>query len=69
MSAMFQMATPLVPSREGLFIRYCKQHAQKTWAVVDVSIDCLRPNSSMTWRRRPSGCLIEEMAEGFSKVK
>ncbi|KAM0937153.1 putative transcription factor & lipid binding HD-SAD family [Dioscorea sansibarensis] len=68
MSAMFQMATPLVPSREGLFVRYCKQHAEKTWAVADVSLDGLRPNPSLTWRRRPSGCLIQEMSEGFSKV-
>ncbi|KAH7653176.1 Bet v1-like protein [Dioscorea alata] len=68
MSAMFQMATPLVPRREGLFVRYCKQHAEKTWAVVDVSLDGLRPNPSLTWRRRPSGCLIQEMSESFSKV-
>ncbi|KAJ0983185.1 hypothetical protein J5N97_011440 [Dioscorea zingiberensis] len=68
MSGSFQMATPLVPSRESLFIRYCKQHAEKTWAVVDVSIDGLRPDTSLTYRRRPSGCLIQEMAEGFSKV-
>ncbi|KAH7662157.1 Bet v1-like protein [Dioscorea alata] len=52
MSAMFQMATPLVPSREGLFIRYCKQHAEKTWAVVDVSIDGLRPNSSLDLEKK-----------------
>ncbi|XP_020109359.1 homeobox-leucine zipper protein ROC2-like [Ananas comosus] len=69
MSAEFQVPSPLVPTRESLFVRYCKQHADGTWAVVDVSLDSLRANSPATLcRRRPSGCLIQEMPNGYSKV-
>uniref|UniRef100_J3MQ68 Uncharacterized protein n=1 Tax=Oryza brachyantha TaxID=4533 RepID=J3MQ68_ORYBR len=42
MSAEFQMPSPLVPTRESQFLRYCKQHPDGTWAVVDVSLDGLR---------------------------
>ncbi|KAL6549955.1 Homeobox-leucine zipper protein MERISTEM L1 [Orobanche minor] len=48
MSAEFQVPSPLVPTRENYFIRYCKQHGDETWAVVDVSLDNLRP-TSVTW--------------------
>ncbi|OAY81802.1 Homeobox-leucine zipper protein ROC2 [Ananas comosus] len=68
MSAEFQVPSPLVPTRECLFVRYCKQHADGTWAVVDVSLDSLRPSPVMRCRRRPSGCLIQEMPNGYSKV-
>ncbi|XP_043692658.1 homeobox-leucine zipper protein ROC2-like [Telopea speciosissima] len=69
MTAEFQVPSPLVPTRESYFVRYCKQHTDGTWAVVDVSLDNLRPNSSGTkCRRRPSGCLIQEMPNGYSKV-
>ncbi|KAL3519511.1 hypothetical protein ACH5RR_017660 [Cinchona calisaya] len=68
MSAEFQVPTPLVPTRENYFVRYCKQHADGTWAVVDVSLDNLRPTSVSRCRRRPSGCLIQELPNGYSKV-
>ncbi|KAJ4980761.1 hypothetical protein NE237_031598 [Protea cynaroides] len=68
MSAEFQVPSPLVPTRESYFVRYCKQHADGTWAVVDVSLDNLRPNPGTRSRRRPSGCLIQEMPNGYSKV-
>ncbi|XP_072955000.1 homeobox-leucine zipper protein ROC2-like [Typha angustifolia] len=68
MSAEFQVPSPLVPTRESLFVRYCKQHADGTWAVVDVSLDSLRPSPVLRTRRRPSGCLIQEMPNGYSKV-
>ncbi|KAK8629463.1 hypothetical protein V6N13_078304 [Hibiscus sabdariffa] len=44
MTAEFQVPSPLVPTRESYFVRYCKQHIDGTWAVVDVSLDNLRPN-------------------------
>ncbi|RRT70616.1 hypothetical protein B296_00036291 [Ensete ventricosum] len=69
MTAEFQVPSPLVPTRESLFVRYCKQHADGTWAVVDVSLDSLRPSPVLRCRRRPSGCLIQEMPNGYSKVK
>ncbi|KAF8409524.1 hypothetical protein HHK36_005601 [Tetracentron sinense] len=68
MTAEFQVPSPLVPTRESYFVRYCKQHADGSWAVVDVSLDNLRPGPVLRCRRRPSGCLIQEMPNGYSKV-
>ncbi|XP_062195089.1 homeobox-leucine zipper protein ROC7-like [Phragmites australis] len=70
MSAEFQMPSPLVPTRESHFVRYCKQHADGSWAVVDVSLDGLRAGGATgaRGRRRPSGCLIREMPNGYSRV-
>ncbi|XP_038713284.1 homeobox-leucine zipper protein HDG2 isoform X3 [Tripterygium wilfordii] len=68
MTAEFQLPTPLVPTRESYFVRYCKQHQDGTWAVVDVSLDNIRPSPISRCRRRPSGCLIQEMPNGYSKV-
>uniref|UniRef100_M4FCD8 Uncharacterized protein n=1 Tax=Brassica campestris TaxID=3711 RepID=M4FCD8_BRACM len=68
MTAEFQVPSPLVPTRENYFVRYCKQHSDNTWAVVDVSLDSLRPSPITRNRRRPSGCLIQELQNGYSKV-
>ncbi|KAH0436330.1 hypothetical protein IEQ34_026434 [Dendrobium chrysotoxum] len=68
MTSEFQVPSPLVPTRESYFVRYCKQHPDGTWAIVDVSLDSLRPSQVMRCRRRPSGCLIQEMPNGYSKV-
>ncbi|XP_074345306.1 homeobox-leucine zipper protein PROTODERMAL FACTOR 2-like [Apium graveolens] len=68
MTAEFQVPSPLVPSRENYFVRYCKQHDNGMWAVADVSLDNLRPSSISRCRRRPSGCLIQELPNGYSKV-
>lgn len=68
MTAEFQVPSPLVPTRENYFVRYCKQHSDGTWAVVDVSLDNLRPSPISKCRRRPSGCLIQELPNGYSKV-
>ncbi|KAG2576571.1 hypothetical protein PVAP13_6NG030900 [Panicum virgatum] len=70
MTAEFQMPSPLVPTRESQFVRYCKQHPDGGWAVVDVSLDGLRAGGAAgaRGRRRPSGCLIQEMPNGYSRV-
>ncbi|XWS23004.1 hypothetical protein CRYUN_Cryun29cG0084200 [Craigia yunnanensis] len=68
MTAELQVPSPLVPTRESYYVRYCKLHAEGTWAVVDVSLDNLRPGPTVRCRRRPSGCLIQEMPNGYSKV-
>ncbi|KAI3680563.1 hypothetical protein L6452_35336 [Arctium lappa] len=68
MTAEYQVPSPLVPTRENYFVRYCKQHSDGTWAVVDVSLDNLRSSSISRCRRRPSGCLIQELPNGYSKV-
>ncbi|KAF3443703.1 hypothetical protein FNV43_RR13393 [Rhamnella rubrinervis] len=68
MTAEFQVPSPLVPTRDSYYVRYCKQHTDGTWAVVDVSLDNLRPSPAVRCRRRPSGCIIQEMPNGYSRV-
>ncbi|KAL7083270.1 hypothetical protein ACP275_14G150700 [Erythranthe tilingii] len=73
MYAELQVLSPLVPVREVNFLRFCKQHAEGVWAVVDVSIDAIRENSGGApaysgCRRLPSGCVVQDMPNGYSKV-
>ncbi|GJY92156.1 homeobox-leucine zipper protein meristem L1-like protein [Tanacetum coccineum] len=68
MTAEYQVPSPLVPTRENCFVRYCKQHSEGMWVVVDVSLDSVRSSTIPRYRRRPSGCLIQEMPNGYSRV-
>ncbi|XP_010537198.1 PREDICTED: homeobox-leucine zipper protein HDG7-like isoform X2 [Tarenaya hassleriana] len=72
MQAEFQVISPLVPTRQVKFLRYCKQHADGLWAVVDVSSDINRDGPNLQsyggCRRLPSGCIIQDMGNGYSKV-
>ncbi|KAJ4827228.1 hypothetical protein Tsubulata_034570 [Turnera subulata] len=72
MVAEFQLVSPLVPVRQVKFLRFCKQHAEGVWVVVDVSIDAnldsSNPHGMTTCRRLPSGCLIQDMPNGCCKV-
>lgn len=70
MHAELQVLSPLVPVREVNFLRFCKQHAEGLWAVVDVSIDTIRENppAFSSCRRLPSGCVVQDMPNGYSKV-
>ncbi|XP_039061410.1 homeobox-leucine zipper protein ANTHOCYANINLESS 2-like [Hibiscus syriacus] len=73
MQAELQVLSPLVPVREVSFLRFCKQHAEGVWAVVDVSIDSIRESTSgaptfVNCRRLPSGCVVQDMPNGYSKV-
>lgn len=72
MHAELQVLSPLVPVREVNFLRFCKQHAEGVWAVVDVSIDSIRESSGaspfLNCRRLPSGCVVQDMPNGYSKV-
>ncbi|KDP28682.1 hypothetical protein JCGZ_14453 [Jatropha curcas] len=72
MHAELQVLSPLVPVREVNFLRFCKQHAEGVWAVVDVSIDTIRETSGaptfINCRRLPSGCVVQDMPNGYSKV-
>ncbi|KAJ8754612.1 hypothetical protein K2173_010703 [Erythroxylum novogranatense] len=68
MRAEFHMPTPLVPIRECQFARYCKQVGLKAWGIVDVSLDNLFQYPVTRFRRMPSGCLIQELPNGHSKV-
>lgn len=65
------MLTPMVPTREVYFVRYCKQLSAEQWAIVDVSIDKVEENidaSLVKCRKRPSGCIIEDKSNGHCKV-
>ncbi|CAN6441641.1 unnamed protein product [Victoria cruziana] len=68
MFAELQMLTPVVPTREVYFVRCCKQQAADSWAIVDVSIDRANDNADVKCRKRPSGCLIQDKANGHSKI-
>ncbi|XP_075502467.1 homeobox-leucine zipper protein HDG1-like isoform X3 [Primulina tabacum] len=72
MEAEFQVLSPLVPVRQAKFLRFCKQHKEDIWAVVDVSIDTIfqnpSVNASVNCRRLPSGIVVQDMSNGSSKV-
>ncbi|XP_022765114.1 homeobox-leucine zipper protein ANTHOCYANINLESS 2-like isoform X1 [Durio zibethinus] len=72
MDAEFQVLSPLVPVRQVRFIRFCKQQSEGVWAVVDVSIDASQDAANIQMfpncRRLPSGCVIQDMDNKYSKV-
>ncbi|PNY16387.1 homeobox-leucine zipper protein anthocyaninless 2-like [Trifolium pratense] len=73
MQAELQVLSPLVPVRLVNFLRFCKQHAEGVWAVVDVSIDTITQTSAvastfLNCRKLPSGFLVQDMPNGYSKV-
>ncbi|MED6113704.1 hypothetical protein PIB30_073254 [Stylosanthes scabra] len=68
MYAEYHLPTPFVASRECYFARYCKQLPYEMWGVVDVSLEKYFPSLATNFRRRPSGCLIKPMPDGFSKI-
>nr|BAG68845.1 homeodomain-containing transcription factor FWA [Turritis glabra] len=67
--AEFQVISPLVPKRQVTFLRYCKELKHGLWVVVDVT-----PAEYPTFlsygasNRLPSGLIIEDIANGYSKV-
>lgn len=70
--AEFQVLSALVFVRQVKFLRFCKQHAEGVWAVVDVSVDTIQESSQAreigNCRRLPSGCIVQDMPNGYSKV-
>ncbi|GFQ04741.1 homeobox-leucine zipper protein roc3 [Phtheirospermum japonicum] len=73
MSAELQVLSPLVPTRETHFLRYCQHNAEEgSWAIVDFPVDAFQNIYSSPsfpyYRRRPSGCLIQDMPNGYSRV-
>ncbi|XP_059452016.1 homeobox-leucine zipper protein ANTHOCYANINLESS 2-like isoform X2 [Corylus avellana] len=72
MHAELQVLSPLVPVRQLKFLRFCKQQAQGVWAVVDVSLDIsqesTKANPLVSCRRLPSGFVVQDMSNGYSKV-
>lgn len=67
-----QVLSPLVPTRQLCFLRFCQQIEQGSWAIVDVSYDITQENqyssTSCKVHRLPSGCVIQDMPNGYSKV-
>ncbi|XP_015087599.1 homeobox-leucine zipper protein HDG8-like [Solanum pennellii] len=63
--------SPLVEAREFFFIRCCRQLDATTWIMVDVSYDIFNEIQSgapcYSWKF-PSGCVIQDMGNGQSKV-
>ncbi|PKA55720.1 Homeobox-leucine zipper protein ROC3 [Apostasia shenzhenica] len=73
MYAEFQVLSPLVPTREAYFLRYCLRNVEEgTCTIVDFPIDNLLQDGIQmpltSYRRRPSGCLIQDMPNGYSRV-
>ncbi|XP_063950138.1 homeobox-leucine zipper protein HDG2-like [Daucus carota subsp. sativus] len=69
MTAEYHIPLPLIPKRECYFARYCTKYRAGVWIVVDVSVDDVLPIPGITTcRKRPSGCVIEELPDGTSKV-
>ncbi|MQL94678.1 hypothetical protein Taro_027338 [Colocasia esculenta] len=68
----FQFLSPLVPTREAYFFRFCQQNAEEgSWTVVDFPVDGLGDGFQVPfpkYRRRLSGCIIQDMPNGYSKV-
>ncbi|VVB08198.1 unnamed protein product [Arabis nemorensis] len=77
MYAELQVLSPLVPTREAYFLRYVEQNAEDgNWAIVDFPIDSfhdqiqpLNANTPHEYKRRTSGCIIQDMPNGYSQVK
>ena len=64
--------SPLVEAREFFFIRCCRQLDATTWIMVDISYDIFNEIQSgapcYSWKF-PSGCVIQDMGNGQSKVR
>ncbi|TKV94743.1 hypothetical protein SEVIR_9G315700v4 [Setaria viridis] len=74
MQAEVQFPSPLVPAREVVFFRYCVHNGDEgTWSVVDFpaegfQLEALQTSSVVKCQRRPSGCIIQDMPNGYSRV-
>ncbi|KAJ0922397.1 putative transcription factor & lipid binding HD-SAD family [Helianthus annuus] len=67
-----QVLSPLVPTRHMYVLRLVQEIKQGSWAVVNVSYDLPHynqyPQSRFKVHCLPSGCLIQDMPNGYSKV-
>ncbi|KAK4375796.1 hypothetical protein RND71_006473 [Anisodus tanguticus] len=72
MQEELQVLSPLVPTRQLYLLRFCQQIDPVSWAIVDVSYDITQEDqytsSSCKVHKFPSGCLIQDMPNGYSKV-
>lgn len=67
-----QVLSALVPTRKLYFLRFVQQIEAGSWVIADVSYDIPNQDSQFSPSCRahllPSGCLIQEMPNGYSKV-
>ncbi|KAJ8479264.1 hypothetical protein OPV22_022991 [Ensete ventricosum] len=66
-----QVLSPVVPTRHFCFLRYCQQIDPDLWVIADVSVNYpmdSRHLPSPLSCKLPSGCLIEAMPNGYSKI-
>ncbi|KAJ0257270.1 Homeobox-leucine zipper protein HDG12 [Hirschfeldia incana] len=63
-----QVLSPLVPTREFSVLRYCQQIEHGTWAIVNVSYELPQFISHSRSYKFPSGCLVQDLSNGYSKV-
>lgn len=72
MQTEFQALSHLIPVRQMKILRFCKQLGVGLWFIADVSIDSIREGldgpTYVNCRRLPSGCVIQDMPNGYSKV-
>ncbi|XVE77474.1 hypothetical protein DITRI_Ditri13aG0065600 [Diplodiscus trichospermus] len=66
MYEQMHVLSPCVPPREFYFLRHCQQIESGMWVVADVSYTLFK-DTSHCWKL-PSGCLIQEMANGCSEI-
>ncbi|XP_065858204.1 homeobox-leucine zipper protein ROC8-like isoform X2 [Euphorbia lathyris] len=69
MYEQLHILSPLVPPREFYFLRLCQQVEPDMWVISDISYDFFKETNSPSWAwKLPSGCMIQEMPNGCSKV-
>lgn len=76
MYAELQAISPLIPTREAYFLRYVEENAEEgKWKIVDFPIDrfhgSIKPDPATIadqYRRKPSGCIIQDIPNGYSQV-
>ncbi|KAE8681480.1 Homeobox-leucine zipper family protein [Hibiscus syriacus] len=63
--------SPFVPVHRVRFVRFCKQLSDGAWVVVNVSLDpsnAANPHIFANCRRLPSGCIIQDIDNKYTKV-
>ncbi|KAK9733782.1 hypothetical protein RND81_04G092000 [Saponaria officinalis] len=68
MIAEYHAPSPLLPTRQSCFARYCKQFSDNMWVIVDISMDSMIDNPLMNCKRNPSGCLIQGLPDGNTQI-
>ncbi|VYS56146.1 unnamed protein product [Arabidopsis thaliana] len=60
--------SPLVPAREFMVVRCCQEIEKGIWIIADVSHRANFDFGNAACYKRPSGCLIQALPDGHSKV-